>query len=173
MIRYHDTEWGVPVHDDRMLFEPLVLQGFQAGLSWETILKKRKNFRKTFGNFNADKIASYTEKDVKRLLADEGIIRNKLKIEAAVNNAQRFLEVQKEFGSFDKYIWQFVGYRAIKNSFSSLSELPAQTTESGVMSEDLRKRGFRFAGPTICYAMMQAVGMANDHLVHCFRHNKI
>lgn len=173
MVRYHDAEWGVPVHDDRMLFEQLVLQGFQAGLSWETILKKRANFREAFDNFDAVEVSAYTGNNVRSLLSNKGIIRNRLKIEAAINNAQRFLEVQEEFGSFGKYIWQFVGYRTVKNSFRSLSELPARTAESGIMSEGLRKRGFRFVGPTICYAMMQAVGMVNDHLVYCFRHGNI
>ncbi len=173
MMRYHDTEWGVPVHDDRKLFEAIVLQGAQAGLSWETILKRRKGYRKAFHGFDPVKVASYTKKDVQRLLADESIIRNRLKIEAAINNAKKFLDVQEEFGSFDKYIWKFVDYRAIKNFFKTVSDIPPKAKESDKMSENLRKRGFRFVGPTICYAMMQAVGMVNDHVVGCFRHRKI
>ncbi len=173
MIQYHDTEWGVPVHDDRKLFEAVVLQGAQAGLSWETVLKKRENYRKAFHGFDAPKVAAYTEKDMNRLLSNGGIIRNKLKIEAAISNAKMFLGVQKEFGTFDSYIWRFVKHRTIKNSFRSLSELPARTKVSEIMSEDMQKRGFRFVGPTICYAMMQAVGMVNDHLVHCFRHDDV
>lgn len=173
MIKYHDVEWGTPVHDDRKLFEFLILEGAQAGLSWSIVLKKRKNYRKAFDNFDPKKIAKYTKKDIKRLLADSGIIRNRLKITATINNAKKFLDVQKEFGSFDKYIWQFVNYKMIRKAFKTLSELPARTKESDVMSKDLRKRGFKFIGPTICYAFMQAVGMVNDHTTDCFRYDEI
>ncbi len=173
MLKYHDTEWGVPVHNDRKLFEFLILEGAQAGLSWQTVLNRRSNYRKAFDNFNTKKIAKYTSKDIKRLLNDKGIIRNHLKIEATIDNAKRFHEVKKEFGSFDKYIWQFVGGKTIKNKFKKLSELPAQTNESKIMSRDLKKRGFRFVGPTICYAFMQAVGMVNDHTTDCFRYREI
>jgi len=173
MIKYHDVEWGTPVHDDRKLFEFLILEGAQAGLSWSIVLKKRKNYRKAFDNFDAKKIAKYTKKDIKRLLADSGIIRNRLKITATINNAKKFLDVQKEFGSFDKYIWQFVNYKMIRKAFKTLSELPARTKESDAMSKDLRKRGFKFIGPTICYAFMQAVGMVNDHTTDCFRYDEI
>jgi DNA-3-methyladenine glycosylase I len=173
MLKYHDTEWGMPVHNDRMLFEFLILEGAQAGLSWQTVLNRRSNYRRAFDNFNARKIAKYTKKDVTRLLNDKGIIRNRLKINATIENAKRFLDVRKEFGSFDKYVWQFVGGRPIRNRFKKLSELPAQTKESQAMSRDLRKRGFRFVGPTICYAFMQAVGMVNDHTTDCFRHREI
>ena len=173
MIKYHDVEWGTPVHDDRKLFEFLILEGAQAGLSWSIVLKKRKNYRKAFDNFDPKKIAKYTKKDIKRLLADSGIIRNRLKITATINNAKKFLDVQKEFGSFDKYIWQFVNYKMIRKAFKTLSELPARTKESDAMSKDLRKRGFKFIGPTICYAFMQAVGMVNDHTIDCFRYYEI
>lgn len=173
MIKYHDVEWGTPVHDDRKLFEFLILEGAQAGLSWSIVLKKRKNYRKAFDNFDPKKIAKYTKKDIKRLLADSGIIRNRLKITATINNAKKFLDVQKEFGSFDKYIWQFVNYKMIRKAFQTLSELPARTKESDAMSKDLRKRGFKFIGPTICYAFMQAVGMVNDHTTDCFRYDEI
>ncbi len=173
MIKYHDVEWGTPVHDDRKLFEFLILEGAQAGLSWSIVLKKRKNYRKAFDNFDPKKIAKYTKKDVKRLLADSGIIRNRLKITATINNAKKFLDVQKESGSFDKYIWQFVNYKMIRKAFKTLSELPARTKESDAMSKDLRKRGFKFIGPTICYAFMQAVGMVNDHTTDCFRYDEI
>jgi DNA-3-methyladenine glycosylase I len=173
MIKYHDVEWGMPVHDDRKLFEFLILEGAQAGLSWSIVLKKRKNYRKAFDNFDPKKIAKYTKKDIKRLLADSGIIRNRLKITATINNAKKFLDVQKEFGSFDKYIWQFVNYKMIRKAFKTLSELPARTKESDAMSKDLRKRGFKFIGPTICYAFMQAVGMVNDHTTDCFRYDEI
>jgi len=173
MIKYHDVEWGTPVHDDRKLFEFLILEGAQAGLSWSIVLKKRKNYRKAFDNFDPKKIAKYTKKDIKRLLADSGIIRNRLKITATINNAKKFLDVQKEFGSFDKYIWQFVNYKMIRKAFKTLSELPARTKESDAMSKDLRKRGFKFIGPTICYAFMQAVGMVNDHTTDCFRYDEI
>ncbi len=173
MLAYHDNEWGVPVHEDRTLFEFLTLEGAQAGLSWETILKKRENYRKAFDNFDAARIARYDERDVERLLADAGIVRNRLKVAATVNNAQRFLEVREEFGSFEEYIWRFVGGRPIKNSFRALSEMPATTEESEAMSKELRRRGFKFVGSTICYAFMQAVGMVNDHTVDCFRYDEV
>jgi DNA-3-methyladenine glycosylase I len=166
MQAYHDSEWGVPVHDDRRLFEFLILEGAQAGLSWSTILKKRENYRKAFHGFDARKVAAYGEKDIARLLQDAGIVRNRLKILAAIANAKRFLEVQKEFGSFDAYIWRFVG-KPIKNNIRSLSEIPAKTAESDAMSKDLLKRGFKFVGSTICYAFMQAVGMVDDHEAGC------
>ena len=173
MQEYHDTEWGVPLHDDRRLFEALVLDGAQAGLSWETILKKRENYRRAFHGFDATRIARYTEKDMRRLLADAGIIRNRLKIASAIKNAQRFLEVQKEFGSFDRYLWQFVDGRTIVHRFKTMKEIPPQTRESEAMSKDLKKRGFSFVGPTICYAMMQAIGMVNDHVTGCFRYREV
>ena len=173
MLAYHDTEWGVPVHDDRTLFEFLTLEGAQAGLSWETILKKRENYRRAFDNFDAARIARYSERDVERLLADASIVRNRLKVAATVNNAQRFLEAREEFGSFDEYIWRFVGGRPIKNSFRAVSEMPAKTEESEAMSKELRRRGFKFVGPTICYAFMQAVGMVNDHTIGCFRYAEV
>ena len=173
MVKYHDTEWGVPVHDDRKLFEFLVLDAFQAGLSWSIILKKRENFRKAFHDFNPEKISKYTSKDTARLLSDEGIVRNRLKINATITNAQQFLEVKKEFKSFAKYIWQFTGYKTIKNKFKTLQQLPAKTKESDAMSKDLKKRGFKFVGSTICYAFMQAAGMVNDHTVNCFRYDKV
>jgi DNA-3-methyladenine glycosylase I len=173
MLQYHDEEWGVPVHDDRKLFEFLVLDGFQAGVSWSVVLNKRKNFRKAFHNFNARRISKYTAADVKRLLADAGIIRNRLKIAAAITNAQCFLQVQKEFGSFDRYIWQFVGGKPKKNRFRSLKQIPATSRESDAMSADLKARGFKFVGSTICYAFMQAAGMINDHVVDCFRYVQV
>ena len=173
MLRYHDREWGVPVHNDRKLFEFLILEGAQAGLSWNTILNRRQNYRRAFNNFDTRKIAKYSKKDINRLLKDAGIIRNRLKIEATVENAKRSIEVQKEFGSFDKYIWQFVGGKPINNKFKKIAELPVQTKESEAMSRDLKKRGFRFIGPTICYAFMQAVGMVNDHTTDCFRYREI
>jgi DNA-3-methyladenine glycosylase I len=170
MMRYHDEEWGVPVHDDRLMFEFLALEGAQAGLSWRTILRKRDNFRKAFDNFDLVKVAAYTDADRKRLLANAGIVRNRAKIDAIINNAQRFLEVQKEFGSFDRYIWQFTDHKTLRRPGTLTYEnLPAQTPDSEAMSKDLKKRGFRFVGPTICYAHMQAVGMVNDHLTSCFR----
>lgn len=172
-IAYHDTEWGVPVHDDRLLFEMLILEGAQAGLSWSTILKKRENYRRAFDNFDARKIARYDARTVKKLLADPGIVRNRLKVAAAVQNAKAFLAVQTESGSFDAYLWQFVGGRPIQNCRKSLKEIPARTSESDAMSEDLLRRGFKFVGSTICYAFMQAVGMVNDHTVDCFRHAEI
>ena len=173
MIAYHDEEWGVPLHDDRKLFEFLVLEGMQAGLSWSTVLRKRENFRKAFHGFDPVRIARYRQRDVERLLSDAGIIRNRLKIQAALTNAQCFLEVQKEFGTFDAYIWGFVGGRPIKNRFKSLSEIPAVTPESEVLSKDLKSRGFKFVGPTIVYAHMQATGMVNDHTVDCFRYRQV
>lgn len=169
-LKYHDEEWGEPVHDDRKLFEMLILEGAQAGLSWITILRKRENYLKAFDNFDTKKIAKYDSKKVAQLLQNEGIIRNKLKINAAIQNAKLFLEVQKEFGSFDKYIWQFAGGKPIKNKWKSIKEVPAKTGESDAMSKDLQKRGFKFVGSTICYAFMQAVGMVNDHTVDCFRY---
>lgn len=173
MIKYHDTEWGVPVHNDRKLFEFLILDAFQAGLNWRIILDKRPNFRKAFHNFNARKIARYTRRDVQRLLKDPGIIRNRAKITATIQNARRFVEVQKEFGSFDKYIWQFVGGKTKKNKFRRMRQIPAKSSESDAMSKDLYERGFRFVGSTICYAFMQAAGMINDHTVDCFRYKQV
>jgi DNA-3-methyladenine glycosylase I len=173
MLEYHDKEWGVPVHDDNTLFEFLALEGAQAGLSWETILNKRVNYRKAFHNFQPAKIARYVNSDVKRLLGDAGIVRNRLKIEATIGNAKQILVASKEFGSFGEYIWRFVGGKTIKHGFSSLSQIPATTKESDAMSKDLRERGFRFVGPTICYAFMQAVGMVNDHTTDCFRYDKV
>lgn len=173
MIAYHDGEWGVPLHDDRKLFEFLVLDGAQAGLSWSTVLRKRENFRRAFRGFDPKAVARYTEKDVQRLLEDDGIIRNRLKIESAIANAKLFLELQKEFGSFDAYIWRFVGNRPLQHRFRRLSEIPATSVESDAMSRDLKKRGFKFVGSTICYAFMQAAGMVNDHLIDCFRHREV
>jgi len=173
MITYHDEEWGVPLHDDRALFEFLVLEGAQAGLSWETILKKRDNYRKAFNGFDPRRIAKYDDKKVEQLLSDPGIIRNRLKITAAIQNAKSFLAVQKEFGSFDVYIWQFVGGQPKINKLRSWSDVQAETPESQAMSKDLIRRGFKFVGPTICYAFMQAVGMVNDHLITCFRYKEI
>ncbi len=173
MLAYHDKEWGVPVHDDRTLFEFLTLEGAQAGLSWETILNKRENYRRAFHDFDPALVARYGERDVERLLGDAGIVRNRLKVAATVNNAQRFLEVREEFGSFDEYIWRFVGGTPIKNSFRALSEMPAKTEESEAMSKELRRRGFKFVGSTICYAIMQAVGMVNDHTIGCFRYAEL
>lgn len=173
MIEYHDTEWGVPVHDDRKLFEFLILDGFQAGVSWSIVLHKRANFRKAFHNFDARKIAKYSAKDTKRLLADAGIIRNRLKIVAAISNAQCFLAVKKEFGTFDKYIWQFTGGKTIRNKWKSLKEIPATSKASDAMSADLKARGFKFVGSTICYAFMQAAGMVNDHTTQCFRYKQV
>ncbi|PIY81704.1 DNA-3-methyladenine glycosylase I [Candidatus Pacearchaeota archaeon CG_4_10_14_0_2_um_filter_35_33] len=173
MIKYHDEEWGVPLHDDDKLFEFLILDSFQAGLSWEIILNKRENFRKAFQGFDARKISRYKEKDIERLLEDSGIVRNRLKINAVIVNAQKFLEIQKKFGSFDRYIWQFTANKVINNNFKSLKELPATSKESDVMSKDLKKRGFKFVGSTICYAFMQAAGMVNDHTVNCFRYDEL
>ncbi len=172
-LKYHDEEWGVPLHDDRQLFEFLILEGAQAGLSWITILKKRENYRKAFDNFNVNKIAAYKERKILELLSNEGIIRNKLKINAAVQNAVAFMKLQKEFGSFDKYIWQFIGGKQKRNLRKTLNEIPAKTKESDELSKDLKKRGFKFVGSTICYAYMQAVGMVNDHTVDCFRFKEL
>lgn len=172
MMQYHDEEWGVPLHDDRKLFEFLILEGAQAGLSWQTVLNKRENYRKAFHYFDPKKIAHYSAQDVKRLLGNAGIIRNRFKINATIINAQNFLEVQKEFDSFDQYIWQFVKGKPIQNKFKSIKELPAYTKESDAMSKDLKKRGFKFIGSTICYAFMQATGMVNDHITDCFRYSK-
>jgi DNA-3-methyladenine glycosylase I len=172
-IQYHDQEWGVPQHDDRVLFEFLVLEGAQAGLSWSTILEKRENYRRAFDRFTAKKVAGYDARKVTELLADAGIVRNRLKVAAAIQNAKAFLAVQKEFGSFDAYIWRFVGGRPIRNARKALTQIPARTPESEAMSKDLLGRGFKFVGPTICYAFMQAVGMVNDHLVDCFRYAEI
>ncbi len=172
-IAYHDEEWGVPVHDDRTLFEFLILEGAQAGLSWETILKKRENYRRLFDDFDPRKVAEYDGRKVNKLLADPGIVRNKLKIAAAIQNAKSFLEVRREFGSFDAYIWGFVGGAPMKNRWQSLRQLPAETPESKAMSQDLLRRGFKFVGPTICYAFMQATGMVNDHTVDCFRYEQV
>jgi len=171
--RYHDLEWGVPVHDDRLLFEFLVLEGAQAGLSWATILNKRDNYRNAFDNFNVERIASYDDKKINALLANPGIVRNKLKINSAVTNAQAFLTVQREFGSFDSYIWQFVDGRPLHNAWESATDIPVSTQISNLMSKDLKKRGFKFVGSTICYAFMQATGMVNDHTVDCYRYAEI
>lgn len=173
MIECHDKEWGVPIHDDRVLFEFLVLEGAQAGLTWQTILKKRENYRRAFGSFDPAKIARYTKRDVRRLLGNPGIVRNRLKIEATIMNARKFRQIQDEFDSFDKYIWRFVGGKPIKHRFRSLSEIPATTVESDSVSRELRERGFRFVGSTICYAFMQAVGMVNDHTTDCFRYGVV
>ncbi len=172
-VQYHDTEWGVPVHDDRLLFEFLILEGAQAGLSWETILKKRANYRKAFDHFDPTIVARYGQKKHKSLLADSGIVRNRLKIGAAIQNAKAFLAVQAEVGTFDQYIWRFVGHEPKQNTWSSFKDVPAKTPESDAMSKDLQRRGFKFVGSTICYAFMQAVGMVNDHLVDCFRHDEL
>jgi len=172
-IPYHDEEWGVPLHDDRGLFEFLILEGAQAGLSWDTVLMKRARYREVFDGFGVEKVARYDKKKVRELLKDAGIIRNKLKIAATISNAQAFLEVQEEFGSFDKYIWQFVGGKPKQNAWKTHKRLPAKTVESDAMSKDLQKRGFRFVGSTICYAFMQATGMVNDHLVACFRYEDL
>ena len=172
-VAYHDREWGVPVHDERMLFELLILEGAQAGLAWSTILNKRENYRKAFDDFDARKIVRYGDSKVARLLADAGIVRNRLKIAAAVQNAQAFLAVQKEFGSFDRYIWAFVGGKPRQHRRRSMKSVPARTAESDAMSKDLLKRSFKFVGSTICYAYMQATGMVNDHLVGCFRHAQL
>ena len=169
MIEYHDTEWGVPLHDDRRIYEFIVLEGMQAGLSWSTVLRKRENFRVAFKNFDPNMVAKFTRADIARLLKDPGIIRNRLKVEAAVHNAQAFLAVQKEFGTFDKYMWQFVGGKPIRHRFRALSQIPATSPESDRFSKDLKQRGFKFVGSTIVYAHMQATGMVNDHLVGCFR----
>jgi DNA-3-methyladenine glycosylase I len=172
-ITYHDKEWGVPVHDDRLLFEFLVLEGAQAGLSWTTILKKRENYRKAFDGFRPEKIARYGKRDVERLLHNDGIVRNRLKIAAAIENAKRFLDVREEFGSFDAYVWRFVGGNPFQNRWRSLADVPARTAESDAVSRDLLRRGFKFVGSIICYAFMQAIGMVNDHLVTCPRYAEL
>ena len=172
-IKYHDSEWGVPVHSDRKLFEFLLLEGFQAGLSWRTILYKRQNFRKAFDNFDFNKVAKQDRRKIDSFLKDAGIVRNKLKIVSAVQNAKAFIRVRKEFGTFDKYIWSFVDNKPIKNKFKTLKELPAKTDLSDIISKDLKKRGFNFVGSTIVYAHMQATGMVNDHLVGCFRYKEL
>lgn len=173
MLEYHDKEWGVPVHDDQTLFEFLTLEGAQAGLSWETVLNKRENYRREFRQFEPAKIARFTSSDVRRLLADPGLIRNRLKIESTISNAKESLRIREEFGSFDNYVWKFVGGKPIKYARRSLGEIPSTTAESDTLSKDLRKRGFRFVGSTICYAFMQAVGMVNDHTFNCFRYEQI
>ena len=172
-IAYHDNEWGVPQHDDRVLFEFLVLEGAQAGLSWDTILRKRENYRAAFDRFDPKKIARYNKRKLESLMRNEGIVRNRLKIESAVKNAKAFLQVQKEFGSFDSYIWQFVGGKQKVNARRKLADIPARSAESDAMSKDMKKRGFTFVGSTICYAFMQAVGMVNDHVVTCFRYREV
>ncbi len=173
MIAYHDTEWGVPVHDDRKLFEFLVLDAMQAGLSWAIVLRKRENFRKVLHNFDPATIARYGDRDLRRLLADPGIVRNRLKLQAVVTNARKFLDAQDEFGSFDAYIWRFVDGKTIRHSYRRLSQIPAKTRESDAMSKELIERGFKFVGSTICYAFMQAAGMVNDHVVDCFRYRQV
>ena len=172
-LAYHDEEWGVPVHDDRKLFEMLILEGMQAGLSWSTILNKRANFRQAFANFEVATVAAYGAAEVVALLANPGIVRNRLKVAAAIRNAQAFLAVQQEFGSFDAYIWRFVDGRPLRNAWRDLADLPAHTSVSDAMSKDLLRRGFKFVGSTICYAFMQATGMVNDHVVSCFRYNQL
>src|SRR5687768_14146114 len=172
-IEYHDKEWGVPVHDDRTHFEFLILEGAQAGLSWSTILKKREGYRKAFANFDAQKVSRFTEARIQKILQDPGIVRNKLKVNAAVNNAKRFMELQKEYGSFDKYIWSFVNNKPIVNERKSLKEIPATTSESDALSKDLIKRGFKFVGSTVIYAHMQACGLVNDHLITCWRYKMV
>jgi DNA-3-methyladenine glycosylase I len=172
-IAYHDHEWGVPLHVDHDLFEFLILEGMQAGLSWETILKKRENYRAAFDNFDVSTVAAYKQPKIRQLLANPGVIRNLLKIEAAIQNARSFLAIQEEFGSFDAYVWKFVGGKPIQNKWTSHGEVPASTEEAVTLSKDLRRRGFKFVGPTICYAFMQATGMVNDHLVQCFRHKEL
>lgn len=173
MLRYHDEEWGTPVHDDRKLFEFLILEGAQAGLSWRTVLERREGYRRAFAGFDPEAVARFDERRVEELLADPGIIRNRLKVQSAISNARAFLQVQREFGSFDAYLWSFVGGRPIQNQWASLTEVPARTPEADRLSKDLQKRGFRFVGSTICYALMQAVGMVNDHTVDCFRHAEL
>ncbi len=173
MLRYHDAEWGVPLHDDQKLFEFIILEGMQAGLSWRTILHKRENFRRAFHNFDPARVARYGQRDLERLLGDAGIIRNRAKVQAAINNAQRFLEVCAEFRSFDRYIWRFVDFTPIRNNFRQLKDLPATTPLSDEISADMKKRGFQFVGSTIIYSHMQATGMVNDHIVSCFRHKEL
>ena len=172
-LRYHDEEWGVPVHDERRLFEFLILEGAQAGLSWLTILRKRENYRRAFARFDARKVAAFGPRDLRRLLADPGIVRNRLKLEAAIQNARAFLQVKKAAGSFDQFIWSFTDGKTIQNGWQTLKQVPAKTSEAERMSRALKQAGFRFVGPTICYAFMQAVGMVNDHVVECFRHPQL
>ena len=172
-VAYHDKEWGVPIYDDRKIFEFLVLESAQAGLSWRTVLYKRENYRKAFAGFDPNKVARFTQKDVAKLLLNAGIIRNRLKIESAINNARKFLEIQKEFGTFSKYIWNFVGGKPIKNRWKDLKDLPVLTPEAEALAKDLKARGFKFLGPTVMYAHMQATGMVNDHTVDCFRYHKV
>ncbi len=171
--KYHDEEWGVPVHDDKQLFEKLILDGAQAGLSWITILKKQENYREAFDGFDAEIIVNYDDIKIEELMQNSGIVRNRRKIESVVKNARAFLEVQKEFGSFDKYLWQFVNYKTIKNRWENIKDVPSKTKESEKMSKDMKKRGFSFVGATICYAFMQAIGMVNDHVVTCFRYEEV
>jgi len=173
MMKYHDEEWGVPLFDDKKIFEFMVLDGFQAGLSWRTVLYKRENFRRAFEDYDLYKILRFDSKKIEALLNDKSIIRNKLKVNAVISNAQAFLKVQEEFGSFSKYMWQFVDNKPIVNKWKTMTEIPASTRESDIMSKDLKKRGFKFVGTTICYAFMQAAGMVNDHIVNCFRHNEL
>jgi len=173
MIEYHDKEWGVPLHDDRKLFEFIILDAFQAGLSWSTIINKRRNFEKVFDGFDIEKIARYRQGKINKLLKDAGIVRNRLKIHSTISNAKVFLKIQEEFGSFDKYIWQFVNGKPIVNKLKKLKDIPASTKESDAMSKDLKKRGFRFVGTTICYAFMQAAGMVNDHMMDCYRYKEL
>lgn len=170
MVQYHDTEWGIPIHDDQKLFEMLILEGAQAGLSWSAILKRRQTYRKAFSNFDPLMVSKYTQKDIDRLLQDKGIIRNRLKIQSTINNAKQFLTIQKEFGSFDSYIWGFVNNKPIKNNYEKLKDIPTSTVLSDKISKDLKKRGFNFVGSIICYAFMQAVGITNDHTTNCFRY---
>ena len=172
-IAYHDTEWGVPLHDDRRLFEFLILEGAQAGLSWDTVLKKRENYRAAFAGFDAERIARFSARKISALMNDAGIVRNRLKLESAVINAKKFLAVQAQYGSFDVYIWRFTGGKSLRNTWRSTAEVPASTAQSDAMSKDLKARGFKFVGSTICYAYMQATGMVNDHLVACFRHKAL
>ncbi|MEM7007531.1 MAG: DNA-3-methyladenine glycosylase I [Thermodesulfobacteriota bacterium] len=172
-VDYHDKEWGVPVHDDRLHFEMIILDGAQAGLSWITILKRRDSYREAFDNFDVEKVSKYSEKKIEKLLTNPGIIRNRLKVNSTVQNANAFLKIQDEFGSFDSYIWQFVGNNTIENKWKKMSEVPAKTAESDAMSKDLKKRGFSFVGSTICYAYMQAAGMVNDHTVSCYRYEEL
>ncbi|TFF89018.1 MAG: DNA-3-methyladenine glycosylase I [Promethearchaeota archaeon] len=173
MKEYHDNEWGTPEHDDRKLFENIVLQGSQAGLSWNTILQKRVNYRKVFKNFDYEKVVEYDEEKIEELLQNDGIVRNRLKIESAISNAKTFLKIRKEFGTFNKYIWQFVDFKPIHNSWESLEQIPGKTELSVKISKDMKKRGFKFVGPTIVYALMQSIGMVNDHLSYCFRYQEL
>jgi DNA-3-methyladenine glycosylase I len=173
MIKYHDTEWGVPLHDDKKLFEFIVLDTFQAGLSWQIVLNKRENFRKAFAGFDVNKIAKFNDNKFRQLITDEGIIRNKLKISGTIENAKAFIKVQKEYGSFDKYIWQFVGNKPKVNKWKDISQIPSSSKESDEMSKDLKKRGFKFVGTTICYAFMQAAGLVNDHTISCYRYKEL